>query len=117
MRVRELIRRISRALGALLFVMLARPTGAQLLVPEFQVNTQTTNAQLQPGVASDGSGNFVGVWSSEGQDGSGFGVFGQRFDSQARLREASFRLIPTHRQSVAAGGGGGRHGRLRRGLG
>ena len=34
-----------------------------------------------PSVASDASGNFVVVWQSYGQDGSGYGIFGQRYDS------------------------------------
>jgi len=46
---------------------------------EFQVNSHTTSAQWVPGVASDANGNFVVVWASDGQDGSGHGVFGQRF--------------------------------------
>jgi hypothetical protein len=36
---------------------------------EFQVNTYTTSAQYEPGVASDSSGRFVVVWASFGQDG------------------------------------------------
>jgi hypothetical protein len=48
---------------------------------EFQVNTHTTFWQGQPSVASDASGNFVVAWSSYTQDGSGFGVFGQRFSA------------------------------------
>ncbi|MBI3447577.1 MAG: hypothetical protein HY049_01460 [Acidobacteria bacterium] len=48
---------------------------------EFQVNTYTTNRQRQPAVALDAAGNFVMAWESDGQDGSGFGVFGRRFDS------------------------------------
>jgi len=47
--------------------------------PEFRVNTFTTSYQRRPSVAADGSGNFVVLWQSIGQDGSGDGVFGQRF--------------------------------------
>jgi hypothetical protein len=50
---------------------------------EFRVNTYTSNAQATPAVASDSSGNFVVVWGSSLQDGSGYGVVGQRFDSSA----------------------------------
>ncbi len=49
--------------------------------PEFQVNTYPTGNQFDPSVAADGAGNFVVVWSSPGQDGSGYGIFGQRFNS------------------------------------
>ena len=50
---------------------------------EFVVNTYTTNNQMFPQVARDAAGNFVVVWGSDGQDGDGFGVFGQRFDSDS----------------------------------
>ncbi|HEY7111689.1 MAG TPA: hypothetical protein VIA45_02050, partial [Thermoanaerobaculia bacterium] len=54
--------------------------------PRFHVNTYTTGEQDWPSVAMDRSGGFVVVWMSEGQDGYGAGVFGQRFDaSGARL--------------------------------
>jgi hypothetical protein len=46
---------------------------------EFQVNTYTTGNQDGPAVAMDAAGNFVVVWRSEGQDGDGGGLFGQRF--------------------------------------
>jgi hypothetical protein len=49
---------------------------------EFQVNTFTAGVQKKPLVASDPLGNFTVVWPSEGQDGSGIGVFAQRFDRQ-----------------------------------
>jgi len=50
--------------------------------PEFRVNTYTTGAQDLSSIASDALGNFVVVWQdSGGQDGSGLGIFGQRFDN------------------------------------
>jgi hypothetical protein len=49
------------------------------LGPEFRVNTYTAGEQDYPGVASDPTGSVVVVWSSDGQDGSSFGVFGQRY--------------------------------------
>jgi hypothetical protein len=52
--------------------------------PEFQVNTYTTGYQSYfskaAAAAFDGSGNFVVVWQSDGQDGDDFGIFGQRYD-------------------------------------
>ena len=56
------------------------PLGA-VLQPEFPVNTYTTGSQSTPDVATDGAGNFVIVWHSFGQDGDGYGIFGQRYDS------------------------------------
>jgi hypothetical protein len=49
------------------------------LGPEILVNTTTTGCQQAPAVAADSAGNFVVVWQSDGQDGSGWGVFGRRF--------------------------------------
>jgi hypothetical protein len=48
---------------------------------EFQVNTQTTQAQRIPAVAMNDAGAFVVVWRSYGQDGSGYAVIGRRFNS------------------------------------
>jgi len=59
----------------------------------FEVNTYTQWSQTEPSVAVDGRGNFMAVWSSgetpyitdpqiddfHGQDGSSYGVYGQRF--------------------------------------
>jgi len=49
------------------------------LGPEFLVNTYTSLAQAAPSVAADSFGNFVVAWQSLNQDGSGYGVFGQRY--------------------------------------
>ena len=65
----------------LLFASAALPAQAPPLGSEFQVNSYTTNFQGIPAVASAGNGSFVVVWTSIGQDGSGSGVFGQRYDS------------------------------------
>lgn len=47
---------------------------------EFQVHTHTSNNQIRPSIAMNGSGNFVVVWWSLGQDGDDYGIFGQRID-------------------------------------
>ena len=65
------------------------------LGPEFRVNTYTTSNQFGPAVASDGAGNFVVVWTSQGQDGSAFGVFGQRYDSAGASQGPEFRVNTT----------------------
>jgi hypothetical protein len=59
---------------------------------EFRVNTYTTANQFFPEAASDQAGNFVVVWQSEGQDGSGPGVFGQRFLNSGVPSGAEFRV-------------------------
>jgi large repetitive protein len=50
-----------------------------LLGSEFRINTYTTTNQRMPAVATDPAGSFVVVWESQNQDGSGDGVFGQRY--------------------------------------
>ena len=44
------------------------------------VNTTTAGDQMYSSAAMDSNGGFVVVWSSQGQDGDGWGVYGQRFD-------------------------------------
>src|SRR5581483_1401190 len=44
----------------------------------FLVNTTTAGAQTSPSIAFGDNGKFVAVWTSDQQDGSGLGVFGQR---------------------------------------
>jgi hypothetical protein len=56
-------------------------SGETLVGGEFQVNVYTTGYQRHSAVVVDGNGNFVVVWHSLGQDGSGYGVFGRRFDA------------------------------------
>ncbi|UCH49647.1 MAG: DUF4347 domain-containing protein, partial [Betaproteobacteria bacterium] len=46
---------------------------------EFLVNTYTSSDQLTPSVAMDAGGDFVVTWQSNLQDGSGFGIYAQRF--------------------------------------
>jgi hypothetical protein len=45
---------------------------------EFQINTYTTGGQSIPSVAAGNAGNFVVAWQSYGEDGSTYGIFGQR---------------------------------------
>jgi hypothetical protein len=47
---------------------------------EFMVNTHTPTGQYTPAVAWKG-GDFVVVWTSGGQDGYGYGIFGRRFSA------------------------------------
>jgi len=59
---------------------------------EFQVNTYTTAGQRSPAVAADATGNFVVVWTDDGQDGSAYGVFGQRYASDGTPQGAEFQV-------------------------
>jgi hypothetical protein len=57
---------------------------------EFHVNTYITSFQYWGSVSTDADGNFVVVWTSYTQDGSGSGVFGQRFSSGGAALGAEF---------------------------
>jgi hypothetical protein len=47
---------------------------------EFRVNTYTTSTQVYPSVAGLSDGKFVVTWMSLGQDGDGYGIYGQQFN-------------------------------------
>ena len=66
--------------------------GATKVGTEFPVNTYTSLDQEHSLVAALPSGNFVVVWKSDGQDGSGYGVYGQLFDSGASKVGSEFRV-------------------------
>ena len=57
------------------------------------MNTYTTAMQNTPAVAVDGSGDFVVVWQSYGQDGkSHYSVFGQRFNAAGTPASGEFQV-------------------------
>ncbi len=62
---------------------------------EFQVNTTTAGDQMYSTVAMDAAGNFVITWSSYGPDGSGWGVFAQRYDMNANPIGGEFQVNTT----------------------
>ncbi|MEO8198258.1 MAG: hypothetical protein ABI689_16185 [Thermoanaerobaculia bacterium] len=66
-------------------------TGAPL-GGEFQVNSYTTNHQSYSRVASDAAGNFVVVWQSGAQDGSGTGVYAQRYANTGAALGGEFQV-------------------------
>ncbi len=57
------------------------PTPTPPVTSEFQISSNAAFAQWSTHVASDPVGNFVAVWQSNLQDGSGWGIFGRRYDS------------------------------------
>jgi hypothetical protein len=61
------------------------PAGA-----EFRVNTYTTSAQRRPALIKRQNGDFVVTWHSDGQDGSLYGVRGQRFNAAGAAQGAEF---------------------------
>ncbi len=77
---------------------------------EFRVNTVTSSDQFHPSVTALDGGGFVVTWGSA--DGSGYGVYGQRYDAPAHQYGLEFRvntvtLSTQHFSSVAGLDGGG----------
>ena len=69
-------------LMCLLGLALGRTGWAQIPAgSEFQINTYTTSLQEHPAVAVDANGNFVVVWTSDGQDGSSYGIRWRKYNA------------------------------------
>jgi VCBS repeat-containing protein len=49
---------------------------------EFGINTYIASDQLWSSVTALKDGGFFVTWTSDGQDGSGYGIYGQQFDAQ-----------------------------------
>ena len=63
------------------------PSGA-----EFQINTYSDGVQMVPSVTSLSDGGFVVIWQSDGQDGDGFGIYGQRYDTSGVASGAEYQI-------------------------
>jgi len=59
---------------------------------ETQVNTVTGGSQIQPQIAMDSRGDYVVVWSSYSHDGSGYGVYAQRYNSDGTANGSEFKV-------------------------
>ena len=64
---------------ASLTVQYRRKRGVVPATGEFQVNTYTIDRQFNPAIAGLPNGDFVITWTSNGQDGDGYGVYAQHF--------------------------------------
>ncbi len=58
----------------------------------FRVNSTTSDVQDWPAVAMDPNGNFVVAWNSNAQDGSGWGIYAQRFNAAGVAQGSEFRV-------------------------
>jgi hypothetical protein len=56
------------------------------------VNTFTTGDQWYPAIASNPDGRFAVVWQSDGEDGSGAGIFGRIYDETGTPVAAPFQM-------------------------
>ena len=59
---------------------------------EFQIHTTTLDSQIDPSITELDDGGFVVTWSSFGQDGEGFGIYGQRFDAEGGMVGDEFHI-------------------------
>ncbi|MEX2561260.1 MAG: hypothetical protein WD403_15160, partial [Pirellulales bacterium] len=62
---------------------------------EFRVNNTTADQQLWSSVAMDDDGDFVITWTSDAQDGDGFGVYARRYNAAGAAQGGEF-LVNTH---------------------
>jgi hypothetical protein len=79
-----------RGVYAQQFAPLGAPVGG-----EFRVNATTDGDQTNAAVALDAAGNFVVTWASNGQDGSGYGVYAQRYNLLGLPVGGEFRVNTT----------------------
>ena len=71
---------------------------------EFRVNSTTANDQDSPALSALADGGYVVAWESYGQDGSGYGIYAQRFASNGSAVGGEFRVNSTtadHQRSPA----------------
>jgi len=59
---------------------------------EFQINSYTSEDQSQPSVSTFPDNSFVVAWQSNNQDGSNWGVYGQRFNANGTKAGSEFRI-------------------------
>jgi hypothetical protein len=62
---------------------------------EFQVNTYTADDQRSQSVTGLDDGGFMVMWSSFGEDGDGWGVYGRRYDAAGNASGGEFRINDT----------------------
>jgi flagellin-like hook-associated protein FlgL len=63
---------------------------------QFQINSTTASDQAYPSISSLSGGGFVATWTDySGEDGSGKGIFGQRYDASGNKVASEFQ-INTH---------------------
>jgi len=59
---------------------------------EFQVNSYTSSNQSAPTITALSDGGFVVAWHSDGQDGNGYGIYAQRYDSSGNAAGGEFQV-------------------------
>ncbi|KAF7787969.1 hypothetical protein PRUB_a2508 [Pseudoalteromonas rubra] len=69
---------------------------------EFQINTYTQSSQVSSQLSRLNDGNFVAVWQSAGQDGSGTGIYAQLYDMSGTPSGIEFRVNTTTYESQSS---------------
>jgi hypothetical protein len=72
--------------------MPVNPIGSEFRVNTFTNGNQRTYGESPQAIAMDSDGDFVVTWSSFGQDGSGFGVYGQRYSAAGVAQGGEFQV-------------------------
>ena len=63
--------------------------------PEFRVNATQAGHQVDPTVAGLSTGDFVVVWADSAADGSGHGIYDQRYNASGVAQGSEFRVNAT----------------------
>ncbi|MDB5987018.1 MAG: hypothetical protein JWR16_2071 [Nevskia sp.] len=79
-------------LGAAALLLSCAVAAAQAPGPVLRVNTYATGDQQAPAIASDGAGNYLVVWQSDGEDGSLAGIYAQRYAANGTRLGGEFRV-------------------------
>ncbi|MCU0429182.1 MAG: cadherin domain-containing protein [Cytophagaceae bacterium] len=72
-----------------------RYTSAGVGTSEIKIHSYNFNDQTEPSIAMDNEGDFVVTWQSGFQDGSGDGIYAQRFDINFAPQGPEFRVNTT----------------------
>ena len=62
------------------------------MITDTRINTTTQEDQFDPTVVTLINGGFVVSWTSDDQDGSGYGIYAQRYDENGVAQGSEFRV-------------------------
>ncbi|WP_032832124.1 hypothetical protein, partial [Pseudomonas sp. GM78] len=86
--------------------------GGAALGDEVRVNSTTVDQQAEPAISGLSDGGYVVSWASHSQDGSGWGIYAQRYAADGaavgnEVRVSSTTLDSQHEPAITALGDGG----------
>jgi hypothetical protein len=62
---------------------------------EFVINSYAPRDQRYSSISMDANGDFIVTWSSDRQDGDGWGVYAQRFNAEGEVQGSEFQVHST----------------------